>query len=249
MAFLARHPAAVGVLATALAATAVVFGFFRPEYRPTGEDSLVKVNMSRYPASSDGWAWAGGQPGFRFGEHEEEWNFSGVQGGELAPARAAARRWGIAPASVRLLEAIRLGPGDLNMVVAGTNAADETCLGVVQHDGPADYYCPDRLRSQSALLMLTRGDPLHANGLTYEPAWVTGIERSDVRRITVDQPPDWNEVGVFDRPSGHSYWGTWELSLGPAPDVVVTVYLRDGRVHRAAVDLTRPGDRVITIPG
>jgi hypothetical protein len=42
---------------------------------------------------------------------------------------------------------------------------------------------------------------------------------------------------------------TWELSLGRPQDAVVTVYLRDGRVRRAAVDLARPGDRVITIPG
>jgi hypothetical protein len=244
-----RHPAPIAVVAAALAATAVVFAFFRPEHHPKGEGSLIKVEMSRYPATSDGWTWPDGQPGFRFGEHEEEWNLAGVQGAELAPARAAARRWGVAPSSVRLIDAIRLGPHDLNLVVAGTNAADRTCLGFASPGAPVDFYCPERLRSQAAVLMLTRGGPVTANGTTYEPAWLTGIERSDVLRIGVDQPFDWNDVGVFDRPSGHSYWGTWELSLGPSPDVVVTAYLRDGSVRRAAVDLTRPGDRVIPIPG
>jgi hypothetical protein len=100
-----RHPAPVAVVAAALAATAVVFGFFRPQYHPKGEDSLVKVDWSLYPPASSGWNWAGGQPGFRFGEHEEKWNFSEVQAAELAPARAAARRWGVAPPSVRLIGA------------------------------------------------------------------------------------------------------------------------------------------------
>ena len=78
------------VVGAALAAIAVLFVFFRPEFHPKGEDSLLKVDMSRYPAASDGWTWARGQPGFRFGEHEEEWNLSQVQAAEVAPARAAA---------------------------------------------------------------------------------------------------------------------------------------------------------------
>jgi hypothetical protein len=53
-----RHPAPIAVVAAALAATAVVFAFFRPEYHPKGEGSLIKVDMSRYPAPSDGWHMA-----------------------------------------------------------------------------------------------------------------------------------------------------------------------------------------------
>ena len=122
----------MAIVGIALAAVATVFVFFRPAYHPKGEGSLIKVDWSLYPPPAGGWTWADGQPGFRFGEHEDQWNFSGVQAAELAPARAAARRWGVAPASVRLLNAVRLGPHDLSMVVAGTNAADRTCIGFVR---------------------------------------------------------------------------------------------------------------------
>jgi hypothetical protein len=240
-----RHWAPAALVGTALVVTAVVFVFFRPAYHPHGENSLLKVDMSRYPAAGEGWTWAGGQPGFRFGEHEEEWNLSAVHAAELAPARAAARRWGVAPASVRLIDAIRIGPGDLNMIVAGTNAADHTCLGFVTPEAPVQYFCPDRLKSTSALLLVVRGAPFEMDDQTIEPAWIMGIERSDVERIVADQPPDWNQQEL-----SRMYWGAWELSLGPSSqDAVVTVHLRDGRVRRAAVNPALPGDRVISIPG
>ena len=130
------------------------------------------------------------------------------------------------------------------MILAGTNAADRTCLGFVTPDAPVDYYCPDRLRSTSALLFLVRGTPSTFEGQPLVPTFLMGIQRADVERIVVDQPFDWSGQAV-----GHSYWGAWELSLGQSPDVIVTAYLRDGRVRRAAVNLALPGDRVIAIPG
>jgi hypothetical protein len=234
------------IVGAALVATAIVFTFFRPQFHPKGEGSLLKVDMSRYPSPSEGWTWPGGQPGFRFGVHEEEWNLSGVQGAELAPARAAARRWGVAPESVRLIDAIRLGPHDLNMIVAGTNAADHTCIGFVTPDAPAEYFCPNRLRSVSALLFLVKGTPSRFEGQTLVPAFLMGIDRAEVKRLTVDQPFGWNQVGLHAM-----YWGSWELSfaLDASNDAVVTAYLRDGRVRRAPVNLALPGDRVIAIPG
>lgn len=135
------------------------------------------------------------------------------------------------------------------MIVAGTNAADHTCIGFVTPDSPVEYYCPDRLESQSAMLLLVKGEPFELDGKAFQPAWLMGVQRADVERIVVDQPFDWNDLVIFDRASGHSYWGTWELSLGQSPDAVVTVYLRDGSVHRAAVNIALPGDRVISVPG
>jgi len=240
-----RHQAPAAVVPAVLAATVVVFTFFRPDYHSKGEDSLVKVDWSLYPPASSGWTWTGGQPGFRYGEHEEEWNdFFQVQAAELAPARAAARRWGVDPKSVRYLDSIRIGPGDLNMIVAGTNAADHTCIGFVTPDNPVDFYCPDRLESQSGLLLLVKGWPYEFEGQTFQSAWLMGIQRADVERIVVDQPFDSNRQTM-----GYSYWGAWDLSLGQSPDAIVTTYLRDGRVRRTAVNLALPGDRVITIPG
>jgi hypothetical protein len=242
---ISRHWVPTVIVGAALAATAVVFVFFRPAYHRPSQGDQIKIDMSRYPAPSDGWTWPDGQPGFRFGEHEEEWNdFFQVRAAELAPARAAARRWGVDPGSVRYLDSIRIGPGDLNMIVVGTNAADRTCIGFVSHENPVEYYCPDRLAFQSGLLLLVKGQPFDLNGQTFQPAWLMGVQRADVERIVVDQPFDWNRQAIE-----HSYWGAWELSLGQSPDAVVTAYLRDGRVRRAAVNLALPGDRVIPIPG
>ncbi len=248
MGVLSRHWAPSAIVGIALAATAVVFAFFRPQYHPKGEDSLVKVEWSRYPAATEGWTWAGGQPGFRFGEHEEEWNFSGVQGAELAPARAAARRWGVAPSSVRLIGAMRLGPDDLNMIVSGTNAADETCIGFVTPREPAQYFCPTRLGPQSGfVLVLSRS--WQADGVLRHPAWLLGIVRADVARVAVDQGSEWDDEIVLESANG-SYWGTWELSLEDSGrPATVTVYRKGGEVTSRTFDAQTPGDRVIPIPG
>jgi hypothetical protein len=244
----ARHPAPVAVVAAALAVTVAVFAFFRPQYHPKGENSLVKVDWSLYPPASSGWTWAGGQPGFRFGEHEEEWNFSGVQAAELAPARAAARRWGVAPASVRLLNAIRLGPHDLSLVVAGTNAADNTCIGFVTPREPVMYFCPPHLASQSGFVLAVSRTWV-VDGVTSHPAWLVGIARGDVGRVTIDQPSDWNNERVFDAADG-SYWGTWVLSLADSGrPATVTVYREIGEVASATIGVRTQGERVIAIPG
>jgi len=248
MSLLARHPAPVAVVAAALAATALVFGFFRPEYRPEGEGGRVEVDWTRYPPASEGWTWAGGQPGFRFGQHEDEWNFSGVQGAELAPARAAARRWGVAPASVRLLDAIRLGPHDLSLVVAGTNAANHTCLGFVTPREPVEYFCPPRLRPQSGLVLAV-SRTWATGGAVRHPAWLIGVSRGDVARVTVDQPPDWNGETVLDTANG-SYWGTWVLSLADSGrPAEVKVYRTDGKVASETVGVRTQGGRITEIPG
>ncbi len=216
-----------------------MFTFFRPEYHPKGENSLVKVNWSLYPPASSGWTWANGQPGFRFGEHADKWPSAGFTAAELAPGRTAARRWGVAPASVRLLDAIRIGPQDVNMIVAGTDAADHTCIGFVTPSNPVEYACPERLGLQSAFVFLTHG---------VASPWLLGIARADVTRIVVAQPPNWTDQTVFSREQG-SFWGTWELSLAESPNVKVTAYLDDGRVRSVVLDPGRPGDRVIPIPG
>jgi hypothetical protein len=67
MAFLARYPLSASVVLAALAATASVFLFARPQYHPKGEGSLVKLDLTKYPPASHGWRWDA-PPGFRFGE-------------------------------------------------------------------------------------------------------------------------------------------------------------------------------------
>jgi hypothetical protein len=244
MAALARYPLSISLVLAAFAATAAVFLFARPQYHPKGEGGEIEVDLSKYPPASQGWHWDA-QPGFRFGEDEDKWNISGVKPAELAAARSVARRNGIASATLRVIAAIRLGPGDLSMIVAGTNAADNTCIGFVT-PSEKSFYCPPRLDPQSAfVLMITRpafeGDPANA-----QPTFLTGITRADVRRVIVNQPQDWPNAGIYDRELG-SPWGTFELSLMDGRDIDITVVRADGESPTVHIDETTPGDRVIPI--
>lgn len=245
---LARHPISSASVLTALAATAAVFLFARPQYHSPGEDSQVKLDLSKYPPAAEGWRWANGQPGFRFGEDEEKWNPSGVRPAELAPARTAAARWGAAPDSVRLLAALRLGPRDLSMIVAGTNAADRTCLGFVEPNDPTVFYCPNRLGPQSAFVLVTTRGPFESEGRTTHPTFLTGIARADVTRVVVDQPPDSPNTVVYERERG-SLWGTFELSLSDSRDIRVMVYGEHGLIATAPIDLTQPADLLVPVTG
>jgi hypothetical protein len=240
----ARHPVSSAIVLAALAATAAVFLFARPEYHSPNEDSLVEIDLSKYPPAAEGWRWANGQPGFRFGEDEEKWNPSEVRAAELAPARAAAQRWGVSPDTVRLLAAMRLGPDDLSMIVAGTNTADQTCLGFVRPKDAVSFYCPDRLGPQSAFVLVTTRGPYGSD--TAHPTFLTGVARADVTRVVVDQPPDWPNGVAYDRKQG-SLWGTFELSLSDSRNIRVKVYGAHGLIATAPLDLTQPGDLLIPI--
>jgi hypothetical protein len=246
--FLARYPYSSSVVLAALAATAPVFALARPEYHPPSQGLEVKLDLSKYPPATHGWTWEDGQPGFGFGEDDQAWNISQVKPVELAPVRAAARRWGVAPGSVRILSAIRLAPGDLSMIVAGTNAADRTCLGFVTPSEAPSFYCPNRLGAQSAFVLVTTRSSYENGGQTVRPTFLTGIARGDVTRVVVDQRPDWPNTGIYDRKQG-SLWGTFELSLGDSRETTVTVYGMTGQIAKVPLNVTEPGDRLLQISG
>jgi len=233
------------VVGAALAATAVVFLFFRPEFHPKGEGSLVKLDLSKYPPASEDWVWEQGQPGFRFGEEEDKWNISGVKPADITAVGPAARRSGVAPSSLRLVESIRLGPGDLTMVVAGTNAADRTCLGFVTPSSTS-FFCPPRLEDRSAFVLVTTRPSFESGDQTIHPTFLTGIARGDVTRVVVSQSQEWPNGSIYERDLG-SPWGTFGLSLSDGRGIDLT--LVRGSVPRTVhIDVTSAGDRVIAIP-
>lgn len=228
MALLACYPLSSSILIAALAATASVFLFARPQYQPPNQGSEVKLDL----ASDD----------------KGVWNISQVKPAELAPARAAARRWGVAPRSVRLISAIRLGPHDLTMIVAGTSAADERCLGFVTPSEAPAFYCGTRLDAQSAFVVVTTRRAFPSEGKTMQPTFLTGIARADVTGVVVDHRPDWHDASVYDRRQG-SLWGTFELSLSGSRGIRVSVYGKEGLIAGVPIDVLTPGDRLVTIPG
>ena len=244
-----RYPVSTAILVAALAATAAVFAFARPQFERPAQGSELRIDLSKYPAAAKGWTWEDGQPGFRFGDEQETWNLSQVKPAELAPARAAARRWGVAPASVRLLTAIRLGPHDLSMIVAGTNAADRTCLGFVRPGEAAEFVCGARLARSSAFVLVTTRGPYEFGGRSVHPTFLTGIARGDVSRVVVDQPPDWRNAQVFDRAGeNYGFWGTFELSLSDSRKLALAVHREGGQVTEVPVQIAEPGDLVLAVP-
>jgi hypothetical protein len=246
---LARHPFPSSIVLAAFAATACVFLFARPEYHPPNQGGLLQLDLSKYPPASEGWRWADGQPGFRFGEDKEVWNIAKVKSSELASARTSAGPAGVDPKSIRFLEATRLGPGDLSLIVAGTEArGDGTCLGFVTPSRASTFYCRDTLADASAFLLVTTRGPFEADGKTVQPTFLTGIARGDVTRVVVDQRPDWPNAGVYDRKQG-SLWGTFELSLSDSRAVRVSVYGRNGLMARVPLNVTTPRDLLVKIPG
>ena len=246
MAALARYPISISVVLAALTATAAVFLFARPQYHPKEEGSEIKLDLSKYPAAEEGWRWADGQPGFRFGDDEDKWNMSGVKPTELAAVRAVARLNGIAPASVRVIDAIRLDRfRDLSLLVAGTNAADDTCLGFAT-PSKTSFYCPPKLGPQSAIVLVTTRSPFEINGQTTYPTFLTGIVRGDVTRVIVNQRDDWPNTGIYSRKLG-SPWGTFGLSLSNGRGIDVTVYRESGGSQTVHIDETTPGDRLVEI--
>jgi hypothetical protein len=243
--FVARYPIPICVLLAAFAAIAAVFLFARPQYLPKDEGTEVKIDLSKYPPAADGWRWADGQPGFRFGEDEEAWNVSKVKPAELAAVRPAARRNGVAPSSLRVVDSIRLGPRDLSLLVAGTNAADKTCLSFVA-PSKTSFYCPPKLHDQSAFVLVSTRPAFEGDATNAQPTFLTGIVRADVKRVVVDQPQDWPNTGIYDRERG-SPWGTFELSLASGRNIDVTILRENGASSTVHIDETTPGDRLVAV--
>jgi hypothetical protein len=243
---ISRHWVPAAIVGAALAATAVVFMLFRPEFHPKGEDSLVKLDLSKYPPASENWVWQHGQPGFRFGDEEDKWNISGLKPAEIAAVGPAAARNGVAPSSLRPIESIRLGPGDLSMIVAGTNAADTTCLGIVTPSSTS-FFCPPKLQDESALVFVTTRPNFESGDQSIHPTFINGIVRGDVTRVVVTQSDEWPNGSTYDRELG-SLWGTFGLSLSDGRGIDLSV-VRGGVVRTVHINETAPGDRVIAIPG
>jgi hypothetical protein len=132
------------------------------------------------------------------------------------------------------------------MVVAGTNAADKTCLGFVTPSSTS-FFCPPRLEDRSAFVLVTTRPSFESGDQTIHPTFLTGIARGDVTRVVVSQSREWPNGSIYERDLG-SPWGTFGLSLSDGRGIDLTV-VRGSVPRTVHVDATAPGDRVIPIPG
>jgi hypothetical protein len=148
MALLARHAISLAIVFVALAATAVVLLFARPEYH---RDAGLTIDLpAAHPADdaagAAGWVWPDGTPGWEAAATIEGVNVSGVQRVEIQAAQLAAARNGLDADEVRVVAVERPGrDGVLAVLAAPTleQSPARTCLAVLlPGDAPVDWKCP-----------------------------------------------------------------------------------------------------------
>ena len=201
-----RFPISTAICIAAVGAIAALFFFARPQYHDPYPGKTI--DLSGYAPPAHDWTWQDGQPGFRFGEKEEDWNITQLRPKELEPLRAAAARAGVAPESVLPLEVERYSPHRLSMIAAGTGSTGATCLGFALPRAEGSFFCPDRLARKAAFVLTV---PFGRPGGVF----LSGIARADVTSVVVHEAGR-APMRVYSRRESGA-WGTFFVTLGSGP--------------------------------
>jgi len=274
---LLRHPVSVGVVAAALALTAAVLAFARPEHRDGNGGTTV--SGTAYPAPDQapgaaGWRWPHGQPGFTPLTGHERWNIAEVGEHELDAARFDARLSPARPETVRLLAAQRLGPRTLNLLLSGTDGHGATCVGAALAGQPARYFCPsslghNRLGGQAAFVIVSARPSFASRGSRVFPLFLATATRGDVTRVVATAPEPmsvvhrdgsrtttWTARQELYHREGWGWWGTFEDTLSngyrasapPTPWRVRLDFFAGRRLLASEqVRLAAPGERLFAV--
>jgi hypothetical protein len=252
---LAEHRLASLIVAAALAATAGVFLFARPQYRPPGGGHQAKP-LSYVSPAARGWTWPHGLPGFRIGHDEDRWNMSRIHWRDLTWLRLAARGAGVDPQSLRVLDGARLRPrAKLKVLVAGRDARGRTCIGAQAGAARPAFFCPRQLGGHHVVLIA-------APQASYDKSWaiwVNGVVDASVKSITIETKgvtwTDWRSgkpvvhreqpLEIFHREGNHT-WGTFtSYHSQPVPwNARLVVYGVHGKLATLPLRFTRPGATV-----
>ena len=242
MALLARHPFSLTVVAVALAVTAGVFAFARPQYRQA--TGLTIKLPSKQPANdasgAAGWVWPEGTPGWEAGYTIKGYNVSGVQPVELQAAELAAARKGLDASKVRVLVATRASTRGVLAVVAAPTLEQtpaRTCLAVVlEGDAPVRWQCPgatpspDDLENSHVLVA--------AKAYARRSFYLVGVARGDVYRVVLAVPGR-EPQALYQR---GTTWGQFEAAVSPSLGASLKIYGRRGLVETLLLRL-RPGQQ------
>ena len=251
------HAISVSILGTAFLATAAVFLFARPQYRPAGGGGHA-ISGTRYPAPAHGWVWSHGLPGGGMSGESADFLLAGVTRAELAPARAAARRAGVDPSTVRPLHVARYANGrqGLAAIVAGTGARGRTCLGFVVPGKQPSFVCPQRQRA----FVIATAMPIRDG--TYG-MFLLGIASGEVVRATDSEHEVWGvwqpsrsrtvqRSGLrtrvlYSRDGG--WWGTFLDTLGSDRPwrATVTIHGAHGKLATLPIRMDAPGSRLFVV--
>jgi hypothetical protein len=260
---LGNYRLSTSIVFAAIVCVTGLFLFARPGYDPSPGTA---IRGDKFKAPEQGWRWADGTPGFRFGQDEAHWNFSRLGPRELASARTAAARFGVDPASVRPLQAMRLGTRDLSVIVAGTGASGRTCLGFIRRHATASFSCPTR---QVGFVVVAARPELGTRSGRGFPFFVIGVARGEVTRVVVTAPSMSKTVhrdgsSVFESVTkqvvyhrGDGWWGTFSLTQTDSYRKAVPrkpwrfridFFGAGGLLGSRSLALARAGDRVVAVP-
>lgn len=249
---LAQHRLAVAIVALAVVATAGVFLFARPEYRPPGSGMKAVPIPSYVTPASSGWTWPRGLPGFRIGNDMRSGNIFGVGWPTLSRLRIAARPAHVDPQSLRVLGAARLAPQEPPfLLVAGRDATGGTCIGAQPGPAAPRFFCPADLAHHVAVVNV--GVEPSSSG--HWPLYIDGVVSAAVTRVTVMTAGMLqSDVRIGKRVvhlagaqvvylRGERTWGTFESYVaGPRQwSARVDVYGANGKLATLPLRFTQPG--------
>ena len=233
---LLQHRLAVLIVAAALAATAGVFLFARPQYHPPKCEGCGKVLHVSAPRPYHGWQWRDATPGFHFGEQHNEWRVDSRVGPNDIPAGAG------------VLKALTDRPKRTEVFWH-----DGRCVGVTFENGGRQRLC----NLKTPFVLLAHAEPHTQQNWNM---FVIGIARADVskiveidraatmidmrggKRVVKPAPPN----TLFDAKTP-PWWGGWEGGTGQpvAWDATFEAFGRHGRLLATAhVTFTSPGERL-----
>ena len=232
-----RYPISIAIVFFAVAATAGVFVFARPGYRP--HDGVSITLPAKQPANdasgAAGWVWPDGTPGWEAGYTVKGFNVAGVQPVEIQAAQLAAARAILDADQVRVLDSLRPGKDGVLAILAAPTLYQtpvRTCLAAVMlGDAPVRWQCPGSTRSPNDLgrtPVFVAATVLRWPGkaLARTPLFLVGVARGDVYRVVLRVPGPLGSETLYTR---GTTWGQFDAAVtDPNGTAQLDVY---GRRH------------------
>jgi hypothetical protein len=253
MSSLARHPVSLAIVLVAVAATAGVFVFARPQYRPHRGVSvtLPAKQPARDASGAAGWVWTAGTPGWEAGYTLKGYNLSGVQPVEIQAAQLAAARDVLNAGKVRIVDSLRPGKDGVLAILAAPTLYESpvsTCLAaVLPGDAPVSWRCPSSAVSANGLgrsPVFVAAIGLRWSGLTSArtPLFLVGVARGDVYRVVLTVPGLVGSETLYTR---GTTWGQFDAAVtDPDGTARLAVYGRQRLIETLALNVA-PGQQRI----